>query len=246
MEFYTSLKEEAKRSEFHTPEFVNKQIQVKSLMQVDLIKAIDELIKIIDSNKERIKRFQESLNGNIDENKRQLYKDGIVKYENLSVLAQKVSEIYLMLLDVYTYGTYSILAENEWDWRAFARHLYTMLYEHSKTVNKQLNDIMRIVKTDLEESYNLTRLKNAKKEFSSFIAENLEFAKQIRVNVDAHFDGDFMERLNLIKNLSYCDVVELYHLYNSKMHTFLLELRPVLEKIRLSADISYHKLKATN
>ena len=242
MEFYTSLKEEAKRSEFHTPEFVKKQIQVKNLMQADLITAIDELINIVDSNNERIKHLQDSLNGDIENKKRQLYKDGIVKYENLSVLAQKVSEIYLMLLDVYTYGTYSILLENEWDWRAFARHLYTMLYEHSKTVNKQLNDIMRIVKTDIEQSYNLTRLKNAKKEFSSFIAENSDFAKQIRVNVDAHFDGDFLERLNLIKNLSYCDVVDLFHLYNSKMHTFLLELRPALEKVRLSADISYHTL----
>ena len=56
-----------------------------------------------------------------------------------------------MLLDMYTYGTYCMLANDEWDWRAFARHFYTIIKEHPKTVNSQLNDIVRILRKEIEE-----------------------------------------------------------------------------------------------
>ncbi|WP_027455995.1 hypothetical protein [Xylanibacter brevis] len=242
MKFKTTPLDTAKRIEFHKPQFVKAQLKVKNLMQADLIKAVDELSEVVVSNDERINSLRELLKGNISEAKKELYNNAIVKYENLSVLADKVSEIYLMLLDIYTYGTYCMLAKDEWDWRAFARHLYTILNEHPKTVNKQLNDILQILKADVDETYDLSRVVQAKKEFSSFINDNLSFAKQIRINVDAHFDGGFTKRLNLIIDLSYSKVVELYYAYNSKMHAFLQELRPALLRLRQSADNSCYSL----
>lgn len=147
-----------------------------------------------------------------------------------------------MLLDMYTYGTFCMLAADEWDWRAFMRHIYTILYEHPITVNRQLNDIIKILKEELDEDFPISGLVHAKKNFSTFIIENSSFAKQIRVNVDAHFDGDFEERLSLIENLSYSSFIELYYAYTSKMHDFLTELRPALVELRRSADVSFYSM----
>lgn len=243
MEFNLSPADKSKRAEFQTQEFCHQQLRVKKIMQENLIKALDELAEIRKSNAERIINLEKLINDSIPYSTKKVYQDGIVKYENLSVLANKVSEIYLMLLDIYTYGTFIMLARDEWDWRAFARHFYTMLYEHSKTVNRHLNDILRILKENIGESYDFIGLVHAKKEFSAFIADKSEIAKQIRVNVDAHFDGDFIERLGLIQNLSYTSVITLYYEYNTKMHAFLATLEPALKKFRLSADTSYHALK---
>lgn len=240
MKFKSTPLDTAKRSEFHTPQFINEQLKTKNLMQADLIKAVDELSEVVASNGERINSLSELLKGNISEEKKELWRSAIVKYENLSVLATKVCEIYLMLLDIYTYGTFCMLAKDEWDWRAFARHFYTILNEHPKTVNKQLNEILQILKANIGENYDLSSVVQGKKEFSSFINDNIPFAKQIRINVDAHFDGDYTERLDLITELSYSRVVELYYAYNSKMHTFLKELRPALLKLRQSADVAYY------
>lgn len=240
MDFYNSDQDRLQWEKFHSPQFVKNQLQVKNTMQADIIKAIDELAEVSDSNLQRIKLLEEAIDKSSSEDNIRFYKEGIAKYENLTVLAKMVSEIYLMLLDVYTYGTYAMLVKDEWDWRAFARHVYTILYEHSNTVNRQLNEIVKILKSNIDEDYDLSAVVKAKKDFSSFISEKSGFAKQIRIKVDAHFDGVFEERLNLIQNLSYSSILDLYHAYNSKMHAFLLELKPVLVKLRLSADVRCH------
>lgn len=242
MEFKSTPLDKAKFIEFHTPQYTRTQLRVKNMVQTDLIKAIDELTEVVDSNTKRIKQLQERLENNMSEENKQLYETGIEKYTDLSILANKVSEIYLMQLDIYTYGTYFILAKDEWDWRAFARHFYTILKEHPNTVNKQLNFIIKILQKGIDVDYDLSSLIRAKRDFSSFIDGNVKFANQIRVNVDAHFDGNFDERIKLITNLSYYSVIELYCAYNSKMHEFLKELKPALVRFRYSADSTYHSL----
>lgn len=242
MEFNSSLLDKQKWAEFHTPAFAAQQLQIKKMMQEGLIKATDELIKLIDSNAERIKQLQAQLTEDLPTDRTQILRDGIVKYENLTVLTNKVCEIYLMLLDVNTYGTFCLLAQDEWDWRAFARHVYTIVYEHKTTVNKQINDIMRILQTGVGEHYDLTNLFDAKKNYSKYINEISGFAKQIRVNVDAHFDGSFTERLEIIKGISYNKVLELFFTYNSKVQAFLHELKPALDNFRITIDTVYSRL----
>ena len=242
MEFNSSLLDKQKWAEFHTPAFAAQQLQIKKMMQEGLIKATDELIKLIDSNAERIKQLQAQLTEDLPTDRTQILRDGIVKYENLTVLTNKVCEIYLMLLDVNTYGTFCLLAQDEWDWRAFARHVYTIVYEHKTTVNKQINDIMRILQTGVGEHYDLTNILKTKKNYSKYINEISGFAKQIRVNVDAHFDGSFTERLEIIKGISYNKVLELFFTYNSKVQAFLHELKPALDNFRITIDTVYSRL----
>lgn len=215
---------------------------MKRMIQSALIKALDELTEIIDSNAARVKRLKDSLTEELPTEKTQLLRNGIVKYNNLSALTNKVCDIYLVLLDINTYGTYCMIADDEWEWRAFARHIYTILYEHSTSVSKQINDIIRIIKADVIEGYDLTPLLTAKKDYSKFINDNSELFKQIRVKVDAHYDAEFSDRLSLIKDLSYCNVFNTYYTYTSKMQGFLHELKPVLDNLRLSADIAYNSI----
>lgn len=241
MKFNRSLIDEQLWNEHHNPANANKQKWVKGLLQEAYLKALDELTFTIEENTRRVTHIQNVLNDIISEEEKQHYRNGIVKYENLSVLTKKVCEIYLIMLDVNTYGTYGIIAEDEWEWRTFARHFYTVLYEHSNSVNKSINEILRIIKSSIEKGYDLTSLIEAKKEYSTFITDNSSFAKQIRVNVDAHFDGDYIEHMGLIRELSYSGFAGLFHAYNNKMQAFLHELKPALDNIRLSADSSYDK-----
>lgn len=242
MEFSSSYQDKLKWNEFHTPSSAASLMNMKNMMQDELIKALDELTNLIDSNAERIKQLQAQLTEDLPTDKAQIFRDGIAKYENHTVLTNKVCEIYLMLLDVNTYGTFCLLAQNEWDWRAFARHIYTIVYEHKTTVNKQINNILRILQTGVDEHCDLSSLLNAKKEYSQYINEASGYAKQIRVNVDAHFDGSFVERLKMIQDLSYSSVLELYYTYTSKMQAFLHELKPVLDNFRIKIDTVYSQL----
>ena len=57
MIFNSSPEDKAKQAEFHTPEHVKTQLKVKNTMQTDLIKAIDELSEVTNSNAERVERF---------------------------------------------------------------------------------------------------------------------------------------------------------------------------------------------
>ncbi len=241
MKFNRSLTDEQLWQDCHNPANANKVKRAKGLLQETYHKALDELTITIEENARRIRHIQDVLNDNISEEDKLHYRNGIVKYENLSVLAKKVCEIYLIMLDVNIYGTYGIIAEDEWEWRTFARHFYTILYEHSNSVSKSINEILRIIKPSIEEGYNLTSLIEAKKEYSAFITDNSRFAKQIRINVDAHCDGDYIEHLGLITELSYSGFVGLFHTYISKMQAFLHELKPALVNIRMSADSSYDR-----
>lgn len=242
MKFNRSSIDEQLWQEYHAPANAGKQKWVKGLLQEAYLKALDELTITIEENGRRISHIQDELNEKKSEEEKLHYRNGIVKYEKLSVLTKKVCEIYLIMLDVNTYGTYAILAENEWDWRAFARHFYTVLYEHSNSVNKSINEVLKNIKSNIEEGYNLTSLIEAKKEYSAFIADISRFAKQIRINVDAHFDGDYIEHLRLINDLSYSSFVGVFYTYNRRMQTLLHELRPALDNIRISADSFYNRL----
>lgn len=244
MEFSSSPLDQQKRNEFHTKAFVQAQLKVKNDAHADLIKALDELAEVADQNTERINKLNEIISHGVSAEFVELYQETKKNYENLSVLALKVSEIYLMLLDVYTYGTYGMLADSEWDWRAFARHFYTMLFEHKKTVNSYLNTIIKILKQGIGDVYDIETVNQEKKNFSSFIDDNSKFAKQIRVNVDAHFDGDYKDHVDLIRKLSYSDFIALYFEYISKMEAFLKALKPAIERLKLYTDASYHTLVA--
>lgn len=80
------------------------------------------------------------------------------------------------------------------------------------------------------------------KKYSKYINETSGFAKQIRVNVDAHFDGSFTERLEIIKGISYNKVLKLFFTYNSKVQAFLHELKPALDNFRITIDRVYSRL----
>lgn len=246
MEFKATPIDIEKNREFHEPQFVKNQLQIKQMSQADLIKALDELTETVGLNAERIRRLNDAINSNLPEEKKLLCQKGIDVYDKLSVLTNKVSEIYVVLLDIYTYGIFCMLARDEWDWRAFARHIYTILYEHPRTVNKQLNEIVRILQLIISETYDLSRLILAKKEFTKLINEILPTAKQIRIKTDAHYDTDFTERLSIIQNLEYYNVIMLFYSYIEKMHHFLKELRPALVRFRRIADVAYHSICLQN
>ena len=61
MEFYNSFEENSKRAEFHNPEFLQEQVQMKNLMLAKIIKALDDLTEIVDSNSIRVNQLKEAV-----------------------------------------------------------------------------------------------------------------------------------------------------------------------------------------
>lgn len=73
MKFSHSQQDKLKWSEFHSPDFVQKQMQVKRMMQADLIKAIDGLSEVTATNAHRIQRLNEAIVNEIALDKRLIY-----------------------------------------------------------------------------------------------------------------------------------------------------------------------------
>lgn len=140
-----------------------------------------------------------------------------------------LGNFFLIQMDVNTYGNQILRADNEWEWRVYARHFYTILYEHQNSVNHMLNEILNHA-LDLfgKESAQYQDLKTEKKSFVKFINDNSEYAKSIRVTTDAHYDGVFVDRKKKIESMSFSKVVTLINNYLIKSTLLIHNINPLI------------------
>lgn len=142
-----------------------------------------------------------------------------------------LGDFFLIQMDVNTYTNQILTADNEWEWRVFARHFYTILYEHQNSVNRMLNEILNqafdVFGKDTTQYQNI---KSEKKSFVKFINDNSEYAKSIRVTTDAHYDGIFVERKKKIESMSYSKVVTLINNYLIKSALLIHTINPLIQE----------------
>lgn len=142
-----------------------------------------------------------------------------------------LGDFFLIQMDVNTYTNQILTTDNEWEWRVFARHFYTILYEHQNSVNRMLNEILnQALDVFGKDSTQYQNFKSAKKSFVKIINDNSEYAKSIRVTTDAHYDGVFVDRKKKIESMSYSQVVTLINNYITKSSLLIHTIIPLIQE----------------
>lgn len=187
------------------------------LLRQELEKCVDCCYQSIKRVKTDIAKFQNWCeSGNYSQNIVKEMKNAIDKATSYIQFTEMLGNYYLIHMDVNTYSNLIIVTDGEWEWRAYARHFFTILYEHKDSVFRFLNIFMNQSKESFgENSDEYCQLKNERKKFVGIINRNLNFAKDIRVTADAHYDEKtgFLERKSLIESMSYADVISLINDY---------------------------------
>lgn len=211
MKLKKSLQDKNQWDEFHSEKSILGLSSLKNTMHDTLVSALDEYTGIHEKGDETIARLNEhKSNKNIPQDIKDIIDKSIQKIQSEIEVSKRFANFYLVLLDINTYAYNCFLAKDDWEWRVFARHIYTVLYEHQNSINILLNDVIRIVKEDVGNRFDIKPFVVTKKAFVKVIDDISDYAKVIRLNVDAHFDGSYEERLKLIEEMSYYEVVRGY------------------------------------
>lgn len=187
------------------------------LLRQELERCVDSCSQSIERVKTDIGKFQiwcES--GDYPQNIVEEMKNAIDKANSYVQFTEMLGNYYLIQMDVNTYTNLVIVSDGEWEWRAYARHFFTILYEHKDSVFRYLNIFINQSKDTFgENSDEYCQLKKEKKQFVNTINRNSDYAKGIRVIADAHYDEKtgFLERKILIESMSYAGVISLINDY---------------------------------
>lgn len=174
----------------------------------DMSKSCDKIPNYPQHAKEQIVRTKESI-------------------ENDNIAVNAYANTILILMDICTYGNRVLLSDDEWEWRTYARHIYTILYEHRNAFNTALNEFFRIAKKLSVSDELINKAIIVKRDFTKWIEEQSKYAHEIRNNVDAHHKGDFMNRLFIIEGMSYYTISEVLLVYWQKAGALLQNLVPL-------------------
>ena len=205
---------------------------VSNLLAKELEKNVDGCQKSIDQVRIDIIKFEDWCAS-------EKYPQSIVEELKKSIEQAKIyirftemlGSFYLIQMDVNTYTNHILIADDEWEWRTYARHFYTILYEHQNSVNRVLNVILnQSLEAFGKDSVQYKNLKLEKKEFVKIINENSEYAKNIRITTDAHYDGGFIERKEMIESMSYSTIVALINNYLVRSGLLVKSIQPLIEE----------------
>lgn len=203
---------------------------VSNLLAKELEKNVDSCHKSIDQVQSDIIKFEDWCAS-------EKYPQSIVEELEKAIKQAKIyisftemlGSFYLIQMDVNTYTNHILIADDEWEWRTYARHFYTILYEHQNSVNRVLNVILnQSLEAFGKDSVQYKKLKSEKKEFVKIINENSEHAKRIRITTDAHYDGGFIERKEMIESMSYSKIVALINIYLVRSGLLVKSIQPLI------------------
>ena len=242
MDLKNTAQDKSQWDAFHTRKAVRKLTSMKETMHETLVSSIDVFLETLDRDKEEMTHMTELLSKNgLSQNIIGLIHLLQRKFQAEIDVTKKLANFYLLLMDVNTYEYNCLLAKDDWEWRVFARHIFTIIYEHKDAINPLLNDIVRTLKDELGEQYDLSGLNKSKKEFVKVTGDVAKYAQSIRVNTDAHFDKEFEKRLKIIEEMSYVTVVKLLQDYWEKTSALLHEIKTTT--LDLQNDVSSSMLE---
>lgn len=229
MKFKNTKQDVEQWNKFHSKSAINTFDLMYDQIHQAIVSTVDAFSGSIDKNKDFYDNKLKDLRDNerIPQTIINTIDDTIHKFEVETKILKAMANFYLVLLDINTYAYQCFTAKNDWGWRVFARHIFTLVYEHKDAVNPLLNDFINYSKEVCGTQYDFSKLKTEKKAFTKLTKDVASYAKMIRVNVDAHFRGDFEDRLRIIENMSYFEVVQLVYNYWVKVAALQQELTKI-------------------
>lgn len=208
----------------------------------EMEKNIDFFVKAINKNNENISILNGLYdNKNIPNDIKVKIEEAVSSFEDSIKIYSFYGNVCLMLMDINEYNCQMNISNSEYEWRAFARHIYTIIYEQHKSISPQLNRYVQLTR-DLVGNSNsdYVEMSKVKDEFAAFLEQYKEYAKSVRVNADAHYNMDFRKRVEIIENLSYRDINGIVIDYYEKAGTLLKSQMPILHIMENKLTEHFH------
>lgn len=122
-------------------------------------------------------------------------------HENLELVQIACCEYMMFCMDVLTAYRYLIEAKTDWDYRFFARRIYTLMHEAQQMFNYR-NQWINNLKEDLHNK-NITEYYKAKKQFGKYIQkyDSTDFLP-VRLSAEAHRGKDLNNQFQAVLSLS--------------------------------------------
>lgn len=232
MKYIISELDKAQWEALHGEEADKILLNNSNLLERDLEQNVDGCYLSIERVQSGISKFELwCTSGKYPQSIVEELKNAISQAKAYICFTELLGDFFLIQMDVNTYSKQILVANNEWEWRVYARHFYTILYEHKNSVNRMLNEILsQALDVFGKESALYQNLKSEKKSFVKLINDNSEYAKCIRVTTDAHYDGIFVDRKKKIESMSYSKVVSLINNYLIKSASLIHTILPLIQK----------------
>lgn len=186
----------------------------------NLVKAAEELISSHIEMVDSISKNIEDIENQIQEWQKQQSEDPKYDFSEEIEIFKLIADFYrvngrlvLIELDVNTAYKHIFLAKSDYEYRFFARRIYTLMYESDKGLVVPIGQMRKRI----EEKVDADILKLYKDEHSKlcgFLEKYHEELKDIRNSNEAHKFRDFEVQLESIKNLSVARSMSLIQEFN--------------------------------
>lgn len=121
--------------------------------------------------------------------------------------------LVLIELDVNTAYKHIFLAKSDYEYRFFARRIYTLMYESNKGLVVPIGQMMKRLEEKVDAGI-LKLYKDEHKKLYDFLDKHHEELKDVRNSNEAHKFRDFEVQLESIKNLSVARSMSLIQEFN--------------------------------
>lgn len=170
---------------------------------------VDAIRLNIESSEKQIKVWQELQ-----------VKDPSKDFNEEIELFQLIADFYrvngrlvLLELDVNTAFKFIFKAKTEYEYRFFARRIYTLMYEANKGLVIPAGQLYKRLMEKVDEN-SLEPYKKEHSKLNKFLVDHQEELKEIRNTNEAHKFKDFEEQLESIEKLSVVRSIELIQEFN--------------------------------
>ena len=173
---------------------------------VEMVDAISENIENVENQICKWQKIQE-------EDSKYDFNEEIEIFQLIADFYRVNGRLVLIELDVNTAYKHIFLAKSDYEYRFFARRIYTLMYESDKGLVVPIGQMVK----RLEEKVDAGILKLYKDEHSKlcgFLNEHHDELKDIRNSNEAHKFSDFEVQLESIKNLSVAKSMSLIQEFN--------------------------------
>lgn len=167
------------------------------------LEGLDILQSAIEETNNQIKVWEDEQNVNPKAN----YQNQIVLFRIIEEFYKVNGRLALIEIDINTAYKYLFTAKTDYEYRFFARRIYTLLYEADDGLVKPVGGLMPKLKSVIDND-RFEQYKKEHKKFNAFLVRHHGELKKTRNTNEAHKGEDFKEQVLSIENLSVAHSIE--------------------------------------
>lgn len=135
----------------------------------------------------------------------------------------------LLSYDLISVG-YNLLFEKRcWQKVYFARQVALLMYEGSLDIPELLGKYFKAIFKEIPNAKDyISQLKIYNGELTAFRTENIEYLKNIRINVCGHRDHNIDNQLNIIQSINPYEIINLMMSFDSTLRKIMDQLQPLI------------------